>query len=237
MEDIPINGSGPRGGTVDRLVQGLREGILTSHYAPGQRLVEADLTRRFGVSRGPLREAFRRLTAEGLLQIVPNCGALVRRLTYEETVELHQIRAALEPLAARLAAQAIDKDGNRRRFESAISRIWSTARRLHSAYHQENRQFHLSIFEFCGNHQLTEMSRQLQLPLIMLQLGDTKTPRTFRESVVEHREIASAILDSDADAAEEAMRRHLVRASRIVEAVPRTVFSKSPANGRGSAVR
>lgn len=109
---------GVRGDTVDRLVDWLRSGILNGRYAPGQRLVEADLTHNFKVSRGPVREAFRRLSAEGLLQMVPHRGALVRKLCYEETVEMFQIRSGLEPLAARLAAAAIDRADNRQRFEA-----------------------------------------------------------------------------------------------------------------------
>ena len=116
-----------RGGTVDRLVEGLRDGILMHRYAPGQVLIEADLTRDFGVSRGPLREAFRHLSAEGLLQLVPNRGALVRRLSRKEAEELFQIRTALEALAVRLAAKAIDEGDNRQRFEAAIRAIWNEA--------------------------------------------------------------------------------------------------------------
>lgn len=227
MNFIETTGSGPRGGTVDRLVEGLREGILTSRYAPGQRLIEADLTRDFNVSRGPLREAFRRLTAEGLLQIVPNRGALVRRLSYEETIELFQIRSALECLAVRLAAGAIDRGDNRQRFDSAIAQIWSEEPRLdHPGYHRENREFHLSILDVCGNVQLAETSRQLQLPLLMLQLSGEMTPAMYRDSVLEHRAVAAAISRGDADGAESAMRRHLARAIRIAESMPKSIFRK-----------
>ena len=227
MHFVEANGSGARGGTVDRLVEGLREGILNSRYAPGQRLIEADLTRDFNVSRGPLREAFRRLTAEGLLQIVPNRGALVRRLSYQETIELFQIRSALECLAVRLAAGAIDQGDNRQRFDHAIAAIWSETPRLdHPGYHRENRKFHLSILDVCGNAQLAETSRQLQLPLLMLQLSGEMTPEMYRDSVLEHREVASAISRGDADGAEGAMRRHLERAIRIAEAMPQTIFRR-----------
>lgn len=227
MSFIETNGSGPRGGTVDRLVEGLREGILTSRYAPGQRLIEADLTRDFNVSRGPLREAFRRLTAEGLLQIVPNRGALVRRLSYQETIELFQIRSALECLAVRLAAGAIDQGDNRQRFDRAIAQIWSEAPRLdHPGYHRENREFHLSILDICGNAQLAETSRQLQLPLLMLQLSGEMTPEMYRDSVLEHRAVAAAISRGDGDGAESAMRRHLERAIRIAEGMPKSIFRK-----------
>lgn len=227
MDNIALDGSGARGGTVDRLVKGLREGILTSRYRPGQRLKEVDLTRDFRVSRGPLREAFRRLTAEGLLEIVPNRGALVRRLSHMEIVELQQIRGALEPLAARLAAGAIDQGDNRQRFETAIAPIWSEAPRLDSRYHEENRLFHTSVLEVCGNAQLVDISRQLQLPLIMLQLSDAMEPGTNQDSVRQHREIATAIVSGDGDAAENAMRRHLAWASHIVDAMARSIVRVS----------
>jgi len=215
-----------RGGTVDRLVEGLRDGILNSRYAPGQRLIEADLRRDFGVSRGPLREAFRRLSAEGLLQIVPNRGALVRRLSYEEMIELFQIRTALEALAVRLAAQVTgSNEGRRVDFEKAIAPIWNDAPRLSGpAYHEENWNFHQSILDVCGNQQLAELSRQLQLPLIMLQLSGAMTPAMYEESVVEHRTIAHAILAGDPDAAEWALRDHLGRAHQIASRMDRTVF-------------
>lgn len=223
-EEIPATESA-RGGTVDRLVQGLRDGILNSRYAPGQRLIEADLTRDFGVSRGPLREAFRRLSAEGLLEIVPNRGALVRKLSYKETIELFQIRTALEALAVRLAAAAIDRGDNRARFAADIAPIWDEATRLSgAAYHQENWRFHQAILTICDNAQLASLSRQLQLPLIMLQLSGAMTPAMYEDSVAEHRRIATAILDGDPDAAERAIRDHLGRAHEIASAMPKSVF-------------
>lgn len=196
-----------------------------SRYVPGQCLIEADLTRDFGVSRGPLREAFRHLSAEGLLQMVPNRGALVRRLSRQEALELFQIRTALEGLAVRLAAQAIDKGDNRKRFEIAIDQIWSEApRRSGLPYHEENRNFHLAILDICGNQKLVEFSRQQQLPLIMLQLRGKMSLAMYEDSVAEHRAVARAILAGDADAAEAAIRKHLDRASRITDTMPDTVF-------------
>lgn len=77
-----------RGATVDYVLEHLRQGIVRGRYAPGQRLIEADLTDELGVSRGPLREAMRRLSADDLLEIVPNRGAIVRRLSLREMLEL-----------------------------------------------------------------------------------------------------------------------------------------------------
>lgn len=224
MNEHLLESSIARGGTVDRVVEDLRASIMGGRYVPGQRLVEADLTRGFQVSRGPLREAFRRLSAEGLLQIVPHRGALVRQLSYREIVEIYQIRSALEPLAARLAAQAIDQGDNRLRFKAAIREIWSEAPRHGPGYHRENHRFHLAIFAVCGNAQLADFSRQLQLPLLLLQLSGGKTPEMYRDSVLEHCEIATAILNGDAGAADAAMHRHLERACHIVETMPDSIF-------------
>lgn len=220
-----------RGGTVERLVQLLRDGIIRSQYAPGQRLIEADLTRDFGVSRGPLREAFRRLSAEGLLQMVPHRGAVVRRLSFSETIELFQIRTALECLAVQLAAGRIHQDNNRARFEAAIHPIWNESPRASGAtYHEENRRFHQAILDICGNRQLAELSRQLQLPLLMLQMSGVMTADMYAESVAEHRAIATAILAGDTKRAERAMRKHLDRAQAIAKAMPRSIFrSQEPA--------
>jgi DNA-binding GntR family transcriptional regulator len=224
MNEHLLESTVARGGTVDRVVEGLRAGILSGRYVPGQHLIEADLTREFNVSRGSLREAFRRLSAEGLLQIVPNRGALVRQLSYREVVEIFQIRSALEPLSARLAALAIDQGDNRKRFETAIREIWSEAPRRDPGYHRENQRFHFSIFAVCGNAQLADFSRQLQLPLLLLQLSGGKTPGMYQDSLLEHREIATAILHGQGRAAEAAMHRHLERACHIVETMPESIF-------------
>src|SRR5271157_4397430 len=94
------------GATVAHIVERLREDILAGRLSPGSRLVECDLTARFAVSRGPVREALRRLAADGLIEHWPHRGAVVRRLGEREIRELFLIRIELEALAARLAAGA-----------------------------------------------------------------------------------------------------------------------------------
>src|SRR5450432_3541354 len=84
------------GATVAHIFERLRDDILARRLPPGARLVESDLTLRFTVSRGPVREALRRLAAEGLIEHVPHRGALVRRLSAREIRELFQIRIELE---------------------------------------------------------------------------------------------------------------------------------------------
>jgi DNA-binding GntR family transcriptional regulator len=216
------------GSASDRVLAHIRSGIANCRFAPGQRLIEADLTAALGVSRGPVREAFRRLAAEGLIEIVPHRGALVRRLTFEETIELFQIRTELEALAARLAAERIADGGVRCDFEGAIRPIWNGEPRLSAtAYLDENRRFHEAVFAAGGNGQLAEVAVRLQLPLLLFQSSGVLTPESLCASVTEHQAIARAILAGDAEAADTAIRAHLARATALTRNMPRDIFRAS----------
>ncbi|GAU86892.1 GntR family transcriptional regulator [Bosea sp. BIWAKO-01] len=224
----PENGDGPaRGGTVEYVLDHLRNGVLQGRYAPGQRLIEADLTRDLRVSRGPLREAFRRLSAEGILEIVPHRGALVRRLTLREMKELFQIRLGLETLAARLAAEAMADPETKAQFEREIETIWDEHPRPPGAeYIDENHQFHDAVVAASGNEQLLKLTRQLRLPVLMYQLAGTLKTENIAASLAEHRAIARAILAGDAKLAEEHVRDHLQRALGVAHAMPHRVFAR-----------
>src|SRR5690554_1573819 len=100
------------GDTVERVAETLKQQILDGRLARGQRLILKDLADALGVSRGPVREAFNRLEADRLVELIPNKGAVVRRIDDREIVQLFQIREALEGQAARLAAQHIATSNN-----------------------------------------------------------------------------------------------------------------------------
>jgi DNA-binding GntR family transcriptional regulator len=209
---VADRGAPPHGAMVAHIVERLRDDILAHRLSPGERLVECDLTARFAVSRGPVREALRRLAAEGLIEHAPNRGAVVRRLSPREIRELFQIRAEMESLAARLAAEAKDA-AERERFAEAIQMIFEEAPLRLAVYLDENAAFHEAIMRLADNRQLRELSMRLHLPLIMAQVGDAVTVEVLRTSVHEHRAIAAAILARDPAAAVAAMRAHLQRAA------------------------
>ncbi len=223
MTDQPAPARGPtdslgaapaHGATVAHIVQRLREDIFGQRLTPGARLVESELTLRFDVSRGPVREALRRLAAEGLIEHFPHRGALVRRLSLIEMRELFQIRIELEALAARLAAET-DDDGRRTAFRKAIEPIFDDSPRQSCEYMAENAAFHDAILTLAGNRQLHDLVIRLQLPLIMAQVGDALTPTILESSVREHRAIANAILQRDPKGAASALRAHLERAAAL----------------------
>ncbi len=213
-----------RSGTGMGVADFLSEAIRGGRFAPGQRLVEADLTRELGVSRGPVREALRRLAAEGLIEIVPHRGALVRRLSAAEAQELFEIRTELEVFAARRAATAMADPRRAGRFRCAVAPIWNEAPHSTAGYIAENQQFHAAIIAAAGNRQLMALNVQLQLSLIMAQIGGALSSELIAASVVEHRVIADAILAGDGAAAARAMRAHLGRAMRFMAGLPPEVF-------------
>ena len=202
------------GATVAFIVERLREDIWAGRLQPGSRLVESDLTARFAVSRGPVREGLRRLSADGLIEHRPHRGAVVRRLTEREIRELFLIRIEMEALAARLAAVA-DAPERRTRFAASIEPIHSEASRNPCDYLKENAAFHDAVMALADNLQLRELAVRLQLPLIMAQVGDVLTPPVLEASVREHRAIARAILERDPSAATARMREHLERAAAV----------------------
>ena len=202
------------GAKVAFIVERLREDILAGRIAPGLRLVESDLTARFAVSRGPVREALRRLAADGLIDHWPNRGALVRRLSLREISEFFQIRVELEQLAARLAAESDDADA-RARFAEAIRPILAHEPRRLPDYLCENAAFHEALMALAGNRQLRDLAMRLHLPLIMAQVAHILTADVLEASVREHRAIAAAILGRDPQAAANFMRAHLERAAAL----------------------
>ena len=204
------------GATVAHIFERLRDDILARRLPPGARLVESDLTTRFAVSRGPVREALRSLAAEGLIEHVPHRGAVVRRLSRREIRELFQIRIELESLGARLAAEA-DDPAQRAQFAVAIRPIFGDGQRSASEYLAENAAFHEAILTLGGNRQLHDLAIRLQLSLIMAQVGDLLTPKVLEISVRQHREIAAAISRRDPRAASAAMRAHLERAAAMAQ--------------------
>ena len=220
--DRPLAGRKPgatrglpaHGATVAFIVERLREDILAGRLEPGSRLIEFDLTVRFAVSRGPVREGLRRLSADGLIEHWPHRGAVVRRLAEREIRELFLIRIEMEALAARLAAAA-DASDRRARFAASIEPIYSDSPRNPCDYLKENAAFHDAVMALADNRELRDLAGRLQLPLIMAQVGDVLTPPVLEASVREHRLIAAAIVARDPEAASSRMRDHLERAAAL----------------------
>lgn len=209
-------GEGRSGETVSRIVALLKERILDGRIAPGQRLISSDLVGEFGVSRGPVREAFRQLEAERLIDLEPHKGASVRRLTVAEVKDLYQIRVALEGYAARLAAEKISEGSNRALLAEVLRRGRKHKRNpIFSSFVIDNRAFHQAIVQICDNEELGKLIDKYQLPVFMIQLRQViGTEHVIKNALDEHEEIAKGILSGSPEAAYLAMQKHLLHSSQ-----------------------
>lgn len=201
---------------VKQVIERLKEGIQSGRLVPGQRLVEADLTRDLGFGRDSIRDALRQLSAAGLVKIEAYKGASIRRLRREDIREIFEIREVLEGKAAALAAGAVEDRKIRKKFERAIERN----RRFKDsddmlAYVNDNQEFHDTIIAMANNNRLTATLETLQIPTYRWQFRRLLMPKAKNKSISEHIKISDAILAGDGKKAETEMRRH-VRQSGIV---------------------
>jgi DNA-binding GntR family transcriptional regulator len=193
---------------VEYTISALRDAIRDGRVAPGQRLVVADITKMLGVSNGPVREAIRRLTGEGLVEIIPHRGASVREFTRGDVHEIFQLREVIEGLAARLAAEKMPSKDYRVRLQSIIDAMAASVADG-AEYINHNQTFHELIYEMASNVRVQEQARQLTLPLYRLRYHWRINPEYAHTSATEHEGIAQAIIDGDGRRAERLMRRHI----------------------------
>ncbi|MES1980264.1 MAG: GntR family transcriptional regulator [Pseudomonadota bacterium] len=200
---------------IDVILEHIRKNILTGIFAPGQRLVEPDLMQDLGASRGPIREAFRILAGEGLVESIPHKGTNVRRISDQEIRDMAQLRTLIEPLGARLAAMNIVEFRNRSRLAELEAVLASNRDDWPSAY-QLNQYFHLTIAAISGNKSLEKVVLQLNFPLPVGHVGHRVQQEHSEAANNEHLEIVQAISKGDADAAESAMSRHLLKGYELL---------------------
>jgi DNA-binding GntR family transcriptional regulator len=194
---------------VEHVIRSIRESIRQGKLVQGERLVVADVAQMFGVSVGPVREAIRRLTGEGLLEFTPHRGASVRAYTERDVRETFQVREAIEGLAARLAAENIHRADYAKRLHECRRRLHETADGSIGDLTDARQLFHDLLYEFAGNAVLKEAAMRLTFPLNRLLFNELAGNERAQESLKEHDEIIDAILAGDGTRAERAMRLHL----------------------------
>jgi len=212
-----------RGESVEQVVQAVREGILKGRFAQGQRLIARDLIEHLGFSRSTLREAFGHLASEGLVELIPNRGATVRRLSRREIRELFLIRELLEGLAARLAASAVAGKHGKQTLNAVLSKVRVDVASP-SEFHAQNLLIHGTLLEVGGNAQLEQLMAKLNVPFVMGQVRQSMQREQIKRSQREHVEILRAVIGGNPDAAEAAMRRHLRNTGAWVLTLPDSAF-------------
>jgi len=192
-----------------RVYDQLRVGILEGELEPGTELAEVALSEQLGVSRGPIREAISRLAAEGLVNVRPRRGAVVRSLSKEEFLELYQVREALERMAVQLAVPRLTE--TQLNELAALNEVMnaSAAHDDIGGFFAANVAFHTRLLEASGNGTLQEVYRQLLGQLGRYRLRSLTLRGNLQRSVSEHAAILRAAKRGDADRAAQLMAEHI----------------------------
>lgn len=192
-----------------RLRDTLEEDILTGAFGPGHRLEEQALALRYGVSRTPIREALIQLASVGLVEQKPRRGAVVAQIGPRRLLEMFEVMAEFEALAARHAARRTS-EGDREKIEAAHQEASAAASAGDvDAYYYANERFHASIREAAGNTFLLEQAEALQKRLKPYRRLQLRTRDRLRASLEEHELILAALRAGDGDGAAAAMRKHV----------------------------
>ena len=190
-------------------VRNLREAIISGMFRPGDRLVEADMCARLGVSRPSLREALRSLEAERLVVIVPNKGPYIPILTLEEAQEIYDVRALLEGEAAALFAHRAAKEAIAI-MKGALTAFDQAAKQADlSGEVETTRQFYEQILSGCGNRIIQEMLSTLTARITFLRSKSMSQPGRAQKSSREMNAILKAIIAHDSEAARAAAISHV----------------------------
>ncbi|WP_374441077.1 GntR family transcriptional regulator [Stella sp.] len=193
----------------------LREAITSGRFAPGQRLIEKDLCELLGVSRPSVREALRELESEGLIEIIPNRGPLVKRLTAADAASVYQVRAALEALAARLFVECAT-DAQVAELEAAVETLAAAYATVDVAQILAAKQvFYDVLIAGTGNNVLRSLLRSLNDRITMLRRVTLSSPSRAAESIREIHDLMAAIKRRDADAAYAVSLHHIQEAAKV----------------------
>ncbi|MEW5954540.1 MAG: GntR family transcriptional regulator [Bacillota bacterium] len=199
----------PQSQVRDKVYQQLRQAVLKGGLKPGDRLIERKLAEQLKVSRTPVREAIRMLELEGLVSHIPRIGVVVARIDDQEVYEIYRIRAVLEGLASRMAAERIEPP-RLQELTALLEQIEACAAggdliRLEKLH----REFNDSIYRTAGSPRLYTMITSLTDYITRYARVGYAHPGRLAEATREHRQLVEAIKLRDGDLAERVAREHI----------------------------
>lgn len=191
------------------LSDALRDAILGGELVPRQRLVEADIAERYGVTRGTIRTTLSELDGEGLIERIPNRGARVREVSVAEAVEITEVRGAVEALCASKAAERVTDEQVEQLQELAQHMRTAVEQDHREAYSEGNRTLHAMVVRISGQRTAARTIERLRGQAVRYQFQLSKQPGRPSVSLPQHLAIIDAVCARDPEAAARAMNEHL----------------------------
>lgn len=209
----------------EKILETIREAILKGELKPGEKVAEPELAERFGISRTPIREAFRQLESEGFLTVIPRKGAVVAALSERDVQEYYAVKSTLEGYAAELAAQNLS--------EKELAKLESINLRLKQlasdgdvkAFYKIHHDFHDTFLKAADNSKLYDLIKQLGMKFSRLRMASLAVNGRMAISVAEHEKLLDAFRRQDGKAAEALVKK--------TAAIGGNVLLESMAHSRG----
>lgn len=207
--------------SVDHIVAEILRGLYEGRYVAGQKLTESDLTRRFRVGRGTVREALRRLAAEGVVTVSLHRGASIRALTRDDARDMLEVLEALSGLSARLAAERILRSADRKSLCDIVVRLTAlTDTKDIFELARTRDRFYRELTRICANREVARLISMVQVHLIRVQFREAYGLRSGKFRSLDYERIVEAIVTQNGAAAERAMRQHFRRIARAIQQLP-----------------
>jgi len=214
----------------DRVLDAIEQALVSGALKPEDRVVEAEIAREAGISRGPVREAIQQLVGEGILVSIPHRGTFVARWTERDVAETYSMRALLESYAASLAMTRMEQQESAE-LESIVKEMFLQAGEGNaSAVLELDLHFHHRLYELSGHSMLGRMLGELRRRISMLVNFDASTTPDLVEYAQNHQMLLDALHTGDRDHVEHAFREHIISVGdtliqRMTE--ERKLFAKS----------
>jgi DNA-binding GntR family transcriptional regulator len=223
----PAAGRGGRtGSSPDVVVDWIQQGLYTGRYVPGQKLVEADLITTLNISRGPVREALKRLHGKGIVRQIPYRGAHIRAFSRKEAGDLLTVLEPMTSLMARLAAEAVEAGTP----ASALSGIQDSINRFQRGsvndvtFVGKRQHLYQTLMEIGGNVELPFIMPTALLHLLRLQSFPYLNNEKRQQIISEYMRIIDAVLKGDAVRAARVGKQHVQAAKKRLADLPDEAF-------------
>lgn len=215
---------------LDAAVEQLKRDIFQGRFVPGQRLVEVDIMSHLEITRGRVRDVFKRLHAEGIVQLDRNRGASVRKASREEVFDIFEVLEEISILIIRKIGSRVEDEDMQRRLRASLN----AARKFHDRsvniikvleYMDENARFWGDLADLAGNPVLSEIRLRLQAPLFRLAMEGLTVSGSHEQWIARHEEIISALLDDNTGHAVRHARKSMHDVWKAILGLPDSAFA------------
>ena len=215
---------------IDTAVEQLKRDILQGRFVPGQRLVEVDMMSHLDITRGRVRDVFKRLHSEGIVKIDRNRGASVRKVSREEVFDIFEVLEEISLLIIRKIGSQAGEPEMQKRLRASLH----AARKFHDRsvninkvleYMDENARFWGDLADLAGNPVLSEIRLRLQAPLFRLAMEGLTVSDSHEQWIARHEEIIRALLDDNTAQAVRHARKSMHDVWKAILGLPDSAFA------------